>query len=114
MSKEVPDGFQDFYDEDKYSKSQMYLKDKTRFGLLSSTFSLILILIVIHTSIFGTLDTFVREKASNPIISGLIFFGILFIINDILNLPFSLYSTFVIEEKYGFNKQLFKLSSLIK
>jgi len=104
MSKEVPDGFQDFYDEDKYSKSQMYLKDKTRFGLLSSTFSLILILIVIHTGIFGTLDTFVREKASNPIISGLIFFGILFIINDILNLPFSLYSTFVIEEKYGFNK----------
>lgn len=108
ITESVPEGFQDHYDEDKYSKSQAYLKDKTRFGLLSGAFSLILTLVVIHSGVFGELDSFVRENASNSIIAGLIFFGILFIINDIINLPFALYSTFVIEEKYGFNKTTYQ------
>ena len=104
ISKIVPDGFQDYYNEDKYAKSQLYLQDKTKLGLFSSTFSLILILVVIQFGLFGKLDEFVRSNSTNYIVSGLIFFGILFLINDILNLPISLYSTFVIEEKYGFNK----------
>ena len=100
----IPDGFQEFYDDKKYSKSQEYLKDKTKLGLYSSTFSLILTLIVIQFGLFGFLDEFVRSNSTHYIISGLLFFGILFLINDILNIPFSLYSTFVVEEKYGFNK----------
>ena len=104
ISKVVPDGFQDYYDEEKYAKSQLYLQDKTKLGLFSSTFSLLLILSVIHFGLFGKLDEFVRSNSSNYITSGLLFFGILFLINDVLNIPFSVYSTFVIEEKYGFNK----------
>ena len=104
ISKVVPDGFQDYYDEEKYAKSQLYLQDKTKLGLISSTFSLVLILLVIYFGLFGRLDEFVRSNSTHYIFSGLLFFGILFLINDILNLPFSLYSTFVIEEKYGFNK----------
>ena len=104
ITKDVPDDFKDYYDEEKYAKSQGYLRDKTRFGLLSGTFSLILTLLVIHTGVFGVLDTFSRNNSDNSIISGLIFFGIIFIVNDIINLPFSIYNTFVIEEKYGFNK----------
>jgi len=104
MSEDIPEGFENHYDKKKYSKSQAYLKDKTRFGLFSSTFSLVIILIVIKTSLFGSLDLYVREYATNQIIAGLIFFGILFLINDIINLPFSLYNIFVIEERYGFNK----------
>lgn len=104
ISKKIPDGFQEHYDENKYAKSQAYLKDNTRFGLFSSSFSLVLMLIIIHTGLFGVLDETVRDLSSHPILGGLIFFGIIFIINDIINLPFSLYSTFVIEEKYGFNK----------
>ena len=104
ISKKVPNGFQDYYNEDKYAKSQSYLRDKTKLGLFSSTFSLILILIVIQFGLFGKLDEFVRSNSTHYIISGLLFFGILLVINDILNMPFSLYSTFVIEEKYGFNK----------
>ena len=61
-------------------------------------------MIVIHFGLFGFLDEFVRSNSTHYIISGLLFFGILFLINDILNIPFSLYSTFVVEEKYGFNK----------
>ena len=104
ITSTIPDGFQEFYDDKKYSKSQEYLKDKTKLGLYSSTFSLILTLIVIHFGLFGFLDEFVRSNSTHYIISGLLFFGILFLINDILNTPFSLYSTFVVEEKYGFNK----------
>ena len=104
ISKKVPNGFQDYYNEDKYAKSQSYLRDKTKLGLFSSTFSLILILIVMQFGLFGKLDEFVRSNSTHYIISGLLFFGILLVINDILNMPFSLYSTFVIEEKYGFNK----------
>tara|TARA_X000000950_G_scaffold273847_1_gene358126 strand:- start:1183 stop:2418 length:1236 start_codon:yes stop_codon:yes gene_type:complete len=100
----VPDGFQEFYDDKKYSKSQEYLKDKTKLGLYSSTFSLIVTLIVIQFGLFGFLDEFVRSNSTHYIISGLLFFGIFFVINDILNTPFSLFSTFVVEEKYGFNK----------
>ena len=100
----VPDGFQEFYDDKKYSKSQEYLKDKTKLGLYSSTFSLIVTLIVIQFGLFGFLDEFVRSNSTHYIISGLLFFGIFFVINDILNTPFSLYNTFVVEEKYGFNK----------
>ena len=104
ISENVPDGFEDYYDEEKYAKSQAYLKDKTQLGLLSSTFSLFLTLVVIYMGLFGVLDEFVRLNSTHQIVSGLIFFGVLFIINDILNIPFSIYGTFVIEEKYGFNK----------
>ena len=114
VSEDVPNGFQDHYDEGKYVKSQAYLKDNTRFGLFSSTFSLALTLIVIHTGLFGILDQFVRTQTVHPILSGLMYFGIIFIINDIINLPFSLYGTFVLEEKYGFNKTTSKTYVLDK
>ncbi len=114
IAEDVPDGFQSHYDGEKYAKSQTYLKDNTRFGLLSSTFSLALTLIVIHTGLFGILDHFVRAQTGHPILGGLLFFGIIFIINDIINLPFSLYGTFVIEEKYGFNKTTAKTYTLDK
>ena len=108
ITKAVPDGFHEYYDQEKYAKSQAYLRDKTRFGLISGLFSLIITLIVIHTGVFGILDELVRSNSSHTITSGLIFFGILFIVNDIINLPFSIYGTFVIEEKYGFNKTTVK------
>ena len=108
IDERIPEGFENYYDKKKYAKSQLYLKDKTMFGLLSSTFSLILILIVIHTGLFGNLDIFVSENTDNQILRGLMFFGILFLINDIINIPFSIYNTFVIEEKFGFNKTTVK------
>ena len=104
ITEDIPDGFQDYYDKDKYAKSQSYLKDKTRFGLFTGTFSLCITLVIIHAGLFGLLDDFVRAHSSHYITSGLLFFGTLFILNDIINLPFSIYGTFVIEEKYGFNK----------
>jgi len=110
----VPNGFQDYYDEEKYAKSQAYLKENTRFGLFTGTFSLVIILIVIHLKLFGELDQFVQSQANNQILVGLLFFGIIFFINDIINLPFSIYRTFIIEERYGFNNTTPKTYTLDK
>ena len=100
----IPQDFKKAYDEKKYVQSQEYLKARTRFGLFSSTFSLCLILIVIHSDIFGVLDQYVRIQTENYILQGLMFIGVIYIFQDIISLPFSLYNTFVIEQKFGFNK----------
>jgi len=104
VSQNIPDGFEEFYDQEKYAKSQEYLKTNTRFALLTSTFDIIIILVVILGGYFNVFDQFVRSFGYSSITSGLLFFGFIFIIQDIISLPFSLYSTFVIEEKFGFNK----------
>jgi STE24 endopeptidase len=104
ISPKIPNGFEEFYDKDKYAKSQKYLKTNTQFALIRSTFDLIVILLVILGGYFEVFDQFVRSFGYSSVISGLIFFGFIFIIQDILSLPFSLYAIFSIEEKFGFNK----------
>ena len=100
----IPLDFKKAYDGEKYIQSQEYLKARTRFGLFSSTFSLVLILVVIHSDVFGILDQYVRIQTENYILQGLLFIGIIYFFQDIISLPFSLYNTFVIEQKFGFNK----------
>ena len=100
----IPLDFKKAYDGEKYIQSQEYLKARTRFGLFSSTFSLGLILVVIHSDVFGYLDQYVRLQTENYILQGLLFIGIIYFFQDIISLPFSLYNTFVIEQKFGFNK----------
>ena len=100
----IPSDFKKAYDQEKYILSQDYLKARTRFGLFSSTFSLILIMIVIHSDIFGLLDQFVRGQSDSYVLQGLLFIGVIYFFQDIISLPFSIYHTFVIEERFGFNK----------
>ena len=100
----IPSDFKKAYDQEKYILSQDYLKARTSFGLFSSSFSLILIMIVIHSDIFGLLDQFVRGQSDSYILQGLLFIGIIYFFQDIVSLPFSIYHTFVIEERFGFNK----------
>ena len=104
INPDIPDHFKKAYDKNKYAKSQEYLKTKTKFSLVSSTFSIILIFLVIHLGIFGVLNDFVNLQTNHFILQGLLFISIIYIFQDIISLPFSLYSTFVIEEKFGFNK----------
>jgi STE24 endopeptidase len=104
LSIDLPIEFKGYYSQDEYSRSQQYLKENTRFAYITSTFDLLIILFVIFIGLFNTLDFWVRSFGYSPPITGLMFFGILFFIQDIISTPFSLYSTFIIEEKYGFNK----------
>ena len=104
LSTNLPDEFIDHYSSEEYTRSQEYLRENTRFSYFTSSFDLMVILLVIFLGIFNILDLWIRDFGFTPLISGLIFFGVLFLIQDIISTPFSLYRTFVIEEKFGFNK----------
>lgn len=108
MHPELPDRLRAYYDEDKYRQSQLYLREKGRFGLLTSTLGFSLTLAVLLTGGLGMLDTWLRSHISSPYLLPLAFFGTLGLASDLLGTPFSLYNIFVIEAKYGFNKTTFK------
>lgn len=101
--KAIPSELADIYTEEQHEKAKKYHAENYRFGLISSTFSFFVSFIVVAFGILGALEQEFRFF-ENPIYNALTFFGIIFIISDIINIPFSYYSTFVIEEKYGFNK----------
>ncbi|MGB6153986.1 MAG: M48 family metallopeptidase, partial [Pricia sp.] len=100
----IPEELRDVFDADEYQKSQAYKKTNYRFGLLTSTFSLLLTLSFLIFGGFEWVDQIARSISENPVVVALVFFGIIMIGSDIITLPFSYYSTFVIEEKFGFNK----------
>ena len=102
--KPIPDLLSGIYDQDKYQKQQSYFRANTRFGLLTSTVSFLVIFLMIVFGGFGWLDGIVQRWTANPILVSLVFFGILFLANDIISTPFDIYDTFVIEERFGFNK----------
>jgi len=104
LKPELPEEFRDVFDKQEYAKSQHYTKVKTKFGIFTSTFNLVLILIFWFSGGFNFLDNILRSWNLHPILTGLLYIGILILIKTILSIPFSVYSTFVIEEKFDFNK----------
>lgn len=105
----VPSELSDVFDKEEYQKSQEYKKTNYRFGMVSAVFSLCLTLMFLIFGGFDWVDAIARDFSDNPIVIALIFFGIIMIGNDIFTTPFSYYHTFVIEEKFGFNKSTRKL-----
>ena len=116
LTDTLPEEFVGYYDEEKYKKSQNYLKDRTKFSFISSTTSLIISIIFILIGGFNYVDLFARSFGYGEIVTGLIFVAVLYLLLQIAGIPFSAYSTFVIEEKYGFNKTTIKtfISDIIK
>jgi len=104
LDKGLPDEFSDVYDRETYEQSQAYTKERTKFGIFTSVFNLGILLVFWFSGGFQWLDEIIRNWEPGVIWTGLVYIGILFLAKSILSLPFSIYSTFVIEEKYGFNK----------
>jgi STE24 endopeptidase len=104
LRNDLPKPFQGVYDPDHYGKSQQYLKVNTRFGWVSGTFNVIVILLFWFGKGFPLLDDWVRSFHYGPIISGLAYMGVLILLKALLSLPFSIYATFVIEARFGFNQ----------
>jgi STE24 endopeptidase len=104
FTAELPDEVKDVYDEERYSKSVKYKKVNYRFSILTSIFSLVIILCMFFLEGFAFADGLVRSITNHPILVAILFFGILMLTFDLINTPFSVYDTFVIEEKFGFNK----------
>ncbi len=106
---EIPEPLKDVYKEEEYLKSQAYKKENYRFSLITSTFSIMVTLGFFLLKGFAWVDEIARSLGNSEVSITLIFFGIILLGSDILNTPFSYYRTFVIEEKYGFNKSTKKL-----
>ncbi len=104
LREEVPDEFSDLFDQTAYRRSQQYLRDNTRFGLISRTFNVVILLLMMFLGGFNIIDGWARSAGGDYIVSGLLFLGIVIVGARLLQLPFSIYDTFVIEERYGFNK----------
>lgn len=108
MRTDIPADVAAFYEKEKYEKSQRYHKEVTRFSFLSSVVSFALSILMLLLGGFGWVDGLLRAVTENQLVLALLFFGVLGIASDILTLPFQWYGTFVIEEKYGFNKTTVK------
>lgn len=108
MRTDVPDEVASFYNKEKYARSQAYHRELARFGFVTSAFSFIISMGMLLVGGFGWIDGLLRTVTENPIFLALLFFGAIGVASDLLTLPFQWYSTFVIEEKYGFNKTTIK------
>jgi STE24 endopeptidase len=104
LTTHLPEKFSDVYDKKRYEQSQQYLKATTRLGTITSFIDLGILLAFWFLGGFGALDHFVKGTGWSAIGCGLLFIGVLAGCKFIIALPFSIYSTFVIEEKFGFNK----------
>jgi STE24 endopeptidase len=104
LRDELPEEFAGVYDADAYKKSQDYTRVLTRFGLATSVFDLAVILMFWFCGGFNFLDGIVRGWNWHPILTGMAYIGILVVARSVLSLPFDLYRTFVIEERFGFNR----------
>jgi STE24 endopeptidase len=108
-SDRLPKEAEGIYDKEKYSTSMKYERTKYSFSTLSWVFSFFILFFVLVFWGFWYLDWFVRQFSESDILLSLYFFGIIVFLQTLISLPFSYYSTFVIEEKFWFNKMTKKI-----
>lgn len=104
LSPTLPPGFDGYYDHDKYAQSQHYLADNTFLHLFESVVSTLIMIFLMASATFNVVDGWCRSFGFGPIGTGLLFCGALGLAVFLFNIPFSIYQTFVIEERYGFNR----------
>ncbi len=103
LQPELPTEFKEIYSPEKYTKSQHYTRETTKFSIIEASVGLVVTLIFILAGGFNRLDIIARGSHMGPVGTGLFFTGLLILLTSILNLPFALYSTFSIEQRFGFN-----------
>ncbi|MBN1561160.1 M48 family metallopeptidase [candidate division KSB1 bacterium] len=103
----VPE-FKGFYDDEKYRRSQEYLRANTRLGFIIATVDVAVLLLFWFTGGFNWLDNVVRSLDLAMILTGLLYMAILLVARSLISLPFSIYDTFVLEERFSFNKTTVK------
>ncbi len=100
----LPDAVKNLYDAQKYAQAKDYAIANNRVGTISSVLMLIITITVLLTKGFAVVDSWAHQLTGSPVLQALIFFGIVGGISWLIGLPFDVYETFVLEEKFGFNK----------
>jgi len=103
-----------YYDNDTSIKTRKYQRENFHVDKAYSTIALLVTLIALYTGILGKLFDYLLFKTNHLILSNLLLLLIIAAGSEIISIPFEIYSTFVIDQKYGFNKSTFKLFFLIK
>lgn len=101
---DIPPEIEAYYDREKYQRSLAYHGDQTRFGFVTAAFGFVLTIVMLVTGGFGWVDEWLRSYIRDDIMLALAFFGFIGLAVDLLTVPFQWYATFIIEEKYGFNR----------
>ena len=104
LTDEIPEPFQNIFDTEKYRRAQLYLRTNTRFGQIAAAVDLLVLAGFWFGGGFALVDAWTRSFGWGPLATGLAFIGILAGLKTLLDQPFSLYATFVIEQRFGFNK----------
>lgn len=104
LSPDLPEEFQDTYDAQKYRQSQQYTREQARVDILESSVGLFLLILFIFLNGFNYVDNAIRAWGLSSIWTGLAFFGLLGLASSVVSLPFELYQTFILEERFNFNK----------
>lgn len=110
----LPEELNGIYDEEKLDQSLLYHRANAQFGSITSAFNFLLLVAILSGGVLGAVNKILLEQFSDPVLISLAFFAAVFIASDLINMPFSLYKTFVIEEKFGFNKTSLKTFILDK
>ena len=108
MTHPIPKELEGLYDEEKYRKQQEYTRVNRRLGWIERCVTLAITLVILLTGLFGWLDDLTAKWCHGLLVQLLIFFGVYVVVSAIISLPFSYYDTFVIEERFGFNKTTHK------
>lgn len=100
----IPKVLQGIYDDNAYQRQQSYRNENVKINFISSCIDTMVLISLFAFGGFALFDEWGHQTSSYPIIISLVFFGLVFICSWILGIPANIYRTFVIEERYGFNR----------
>ena len=103
LHPELPAEFTGVYDRDRYARAQEYTRATTRLALVRRTVGLALTVAFVLAGGFNLVDALARGLGLTPVPTGLVFTGLLALLSGAVQLPFSVYATFGIEERFGLN-----------
>ena len=110
----IPLNLKEYYNKEKYIKAKEYKIERGKISFISSSISFVFTLFLLWFEGFGIISEFTLKYSNSSFAHSGLFISVFFIINFIIGLPFSYYSTFYIEEKFGFNKTTIKTFILDK
>ncbi len=105
----LPDAFLGQIDEEQLDHSDAYALAGDRVGFIEDIVGVLLTLVFLFGGLLPWYDHIVAGYSDNFVLGGLLFFGVLALVQLLVGIPFSLYKNFILEERFGFNRMSFKL-----
>jgi len=105
----LPEIFARQIDEQRLRRSDAYALANDKVGLIEDIIGFILIFVFLFAGLLPWYDQLIGKLSDHFIVAGLLFFGLLILVQGLISLPFSLYRNFVLEERFGFNRTSFRL-----